>query len=145
MNEKYLSGLRKTDFIQKLSTKSLKYPSISLNKALKKIGYDSYDDYLKSYIWINKRNSYFKDSYSVKRCLICQSNNKHYHTPTVLHHLHYENLGNEKFSDFIPLCVNHHTYLHKLLNNLFIDKKYSIKLLKHIKRLNNCDFIPWLQ
>lgn len=46
-----------------------------------------------------------------KRCLVCRATRREIQ----LHHITYENLGNERYSDVIALCKLCHDNLHKWL------------------------------
>lgn len=80
-----------------------------LQERLTLLGYSNYQDYLSGKHWSNFRNSYTKSSLP-QFCLICKQTNAFFN----LHHLHYDSLGFEKFSDVIPLCSECHVKLHKL-------------------------------
>lgn len=66
------------------------------------IGYNSY---LKSKHWELLRNGLIKPN---DKCQICNEKK-----PLQLHHLTYENLGNEKPTDFLKLCDSCHKMAHK--------------------------------
>ena len=65
-------------------------------------------DYMDSYVWKNKRNHMVeKHNHTCQRC-----GNKRKDEYLNLHHLNYERLGCEKFSDVILLCMPCHTKEH---------------------------------
>jgi hypothetical protein len=80
----------------------------TLRQRLLSLGYGSYKEYLRSQHWFAFRKLYFAKSYNSHRCFCGLST-------VQLHHRTYERLGNERFKDVIPLCANHHGFLHKKL------------------------------
>jgi 5-methylcytosine-specific restriction endonuclease McrA len=88
--------------------------SITICNDTKEILY-SYDEYLKSLHWKILRQKYI-ETYGDK-CEICDNKGEQ------LHHLNYDNLGNEEFDDLMLLCSSCHYANHKLNdeeNNLLI-------------------------
>ena len=75
-------------------------------RRLKALGFNSYDEYLKSDHWKSKKDEY-RNSGLPQHCLVCK--NKNY----ALHHRSYVNLGDESLSDFVPLCKKCHNKVHK--------------------------------
>lgn len=67
---------------------------------------ESYDEYLKSNWWLQKRDYILQIRQKV--CLICGSKKK-----IVVHHLNYFNFRNERDRDLILVCWNCHTDIHK--------------------------------
>jgi len=65
-----------------------------------------YKKYLRSKEWRKKRKEVL-ELYG-NMCMMCGKFSKHLH----IHHLNYENLGNESLSDLIPLCRKCHKLLH---------------------------------
>lgn len=76
--------------------------------AVRKLGYQSYRDYLRSPAWralrIEHRNTYGET------CCLCEEKDKRTH----LHHLTYERVGNEQLTDLARLCGNCHRMIHTL-------------------------------
>lgn len=72
-------------------------------------GYLSYQEYLKSDIWKNKRTEIFI-LYDYK-CYVC-GDNKELHC----HHKSYDRVGKELNEDLVPLCKLCHDFLHWLCN-----------------------------
>lgn len=72
---------------------------------LKKLGYNSYNEYLKSNHWNNTKQKY-KQSNLPQKCIGCNNNNYE------LHHTSYARLGNELLTDFVPLCHKCHIKVH---------------------------------
>lgn len=72
----------------------------------KKLGFESYPDYLKSPQWKEKRQEY-KDAGLPFFCMFCQK-------PTpILHHVDYSKLGKEDVrKDIVPVCTDHHRLAH---------------------------------
>lgn len=83
------------------------------------LGFDSYADYLASPIWLDFRRRYFASGFP-KTCLVCNSRE------VTLHHITYRRLGNEKFSDVLPLCWPHHEAVHKWLRK----RRMSVELTR---------------
>lgn len=71
----------------------------------RRLGYKSYEDYLKSEHWKSVRETYESSGRSTK-CMICGSSDYQ------LHHIRYDNLGREPLDDLRPLCKRHHTDVH---------------------------------
>jgi hypothetical protein len=77
----------------------------------------NYKEYIKSHWWITRRNKYYQTHKRV--CQACLST-KH----TNLHHMLYEDLGNEKDEHLIPLCRECHEEYHAsygVKNNMIFD------------------------
>jgi len=71
----------------------------------KELGFKSYKDFLKSYIWQEKRKAIFiRRGNSCERC----NSNKNLQ----IHHLNYDNVGNENKNDVIILCKKCHEEEH---------------------------------
>ncbi len=70
------------------------------------MGYNKkYSKYLHTKEWVSKRNKIREER---KCCELCGSTDK-----LQVHHLTYENLGNEKDEDLMLLCENCHNLEHK--------------------------------
>ena len=84
------------------------------------LGFNTYADYLKSKHWKKIKRKYRTSNFT-QHCLICK--NKMF----ILHHLHYDNIGAELLTDFIPLCKKHHKELHKYLKlkGMYISQTYE--------------------
>ena len=77
-----------------------------LGNGLKRCGLPSYRSYLLSDSWRATRERY-RASKLPQGCWVC-------HVPNVdLHHRTYARLGNEKVTDLVPLCREHHDLLHE--------------------------------
>lgn len=106
--------------------------------------FNNYNDYLLSNHWYNKRKSYFK-TYE-KKCNHCGTD-KEIH----LHHLTYENIGNESFNDLMPLCKDCHSKEHDRLKKLkSLKKKYKPKNKKRKNKIKsktveckNCEYFKF--
>ena len=73
---------------------------------------EEYRKYLKSAKWKKKRIQAL--AYHGAECACCGSTNKIH-----IHHISYLNYpGNEKMTDLIPLCEDHHQLVHKLIAEL---------------------------
>lgn len=84
----------------------------------------SYKDYLKTKHWINKKIQFLKNHKN--ECSMCGRKN----CKLDLHHMTYENVGNEKLDDLVVLCNECHTKVHKNL-----DKFKDTTILKHLKEI----------
>lgn len=71
------------------------------NTILKELEYDSYEDYLKSKLWLDIRSEIFSKQ---KKCYLCNKKSK------VVHHYRYtkENLSGLSYDDMYALCHKHH-------------------------------------
>lgn len=67
----------------------------------------SYNNYIKSNEWTNRRNEYFTTH--AKMCLACSSVD----SPIHLHHGSYQCLGNEPDNHLFPLCNKCHEMFHR--------------------------------
>jgi len=68
------------------------------------LGFKSYNEYLLSDIWISKRDLLIKIR---KKCEKCGSEKN-----LCVHHLTYENVGDEKMEDLMVLCLKCHKEIH---------------------------------
>lgn len=82
------------------------------------LGFKSYHGYLKSPLWKAFRDRYHGDASTKKKCEVCGR------TQIQLHHTTYARLGEERFSDVMPLCQKHHREVHEWLedNNLPVER-----------------------
>lgn len=83
-----------------------------------------YKEYLKSNHWVKFRLKRLKE---IKCCELCKEVKPYYE----LHHLTYERLGNEKFSDVVALCNDCHKGIHKT------GSKITPKMIKTKKQKSN--------
>lgn len=74
----------------------------------KALGFDSYDEYLRSDHWIAFRRT-FKADPTMNACRVCGRKMPQYH------HINYECLGAETADDVVPLCGPHHKRIHKII------------------------------
>lgn len=79
----------------------------TLGQALRRAGYKSYAEYLRSDHWRDLRNRYYESKLS-SRCYVCGSRG------VDLHHKTYKRLGQEYLWDLVPLCRGHHQAAHDL-------------------------------
>ena len=77
-----------------------------LKNGLQRCGLRSYRRYLLSDYWRATRERY-RASRLPQGCWVCRAPN------VDLHHRTYARLGNEKVSDLVPLCREHHDQLHE--------------------------------
>lgn len=70
------------------------------------LGFESYQDYLESYLWKNKRDWIIQ--LANFKCQNCGSNKG-----LVVHHINYNSVGNESIEDVEVLCKKCHSEKHK--------------------------------
>lgn len=78
-----------------------------LDKKLKKLGHETYDQYISSAHWIKFKEEVL-DTLFYNGCIACD------YPLFDFHHLTYRRLGNECLSDVIPLCKRCHDAVHKV-------------------------------
>jgi 5-methylcytosine-specific restriction protein A len=76
------------------------YPS----NHLQALGFKSYSEYLNNPIWKSKRDFYIKRHPFCEKCKKVNS--------VLVHHLHYNNVGNESGRDLMALCKKCHNKIH---------------------------------
>jgi hypothetical protein len=76
----------------------------------KTLGFQTYDDYLKSDHWEGFKDRY-RSSNLPKTCAVCGSKR------IQLHHHTYERIGSESLEDVTPLCDRHHKWVHEWLDS----------------------------
>lgn len=74
-------------------------------KGWESLGFKSYQNYLDSDMWKDKKDMIFL--VKGKRCENCGSKKN-----LVIHHLHYETVGNESSKDVKILCIKCHNEVH---------------------------------
>ena len=93
-----------------------------LNSRLEELGFDFYDEYLKSDIWKDFKKRYratarpepgYRKPGLPQTCAVCSAPN------VDLHHKTYIRLGEERLTDVVPLCREHHDQLHEEGLDLF--------------------------
>lgn len=92
-----------------------------INDNARKAGYSSYEEYLLSVHWRDKKAEYY--SQEGKHCKVCGKKN----TVIQLHHKHYNSLGKEKISDLVSLCRKHHNIAHLKQNRNKYKGRLSIQ------------------
>ena len=102
----------------------------SFYNGLKKLGFTSYSDYLKSSHWQHIKGRYWKRKLP-KYCYICTDRHK-----LQLHHRTYKRLGAEWLSDLMFLCGKCHALVHKRLRDNKGDK--SLTLWNIAKEVRKC-------
>lgn len=75
------------------------------NYSWEAFGFKSYGEFLLSDLWKEKREWII--SCKGKKCEYCGSKNN-----LCVHHLHYENVGNESSKDVLVLCYDCHQKIH---------------------------------
>lgn len=73
----------------------------AIGPLLERIGFRSYDDYLRSWHWRQTRARWAESTY-LKGCALCGAPDYE------LHHTTYSRLGREALEDLWPLCRTHH-------------------------------------
>lgn len=84
-----------------------------------------YEDYLKSKEWKTKR-----EKIAQERNYICEKCKKQIIKGYHIHHINYDNFGNEKESDLMFLCKKCHEKIHHRENKAIKNIKMSVDLLK---------------
>jgi len=91
-----------TDKLRNISNEIYNY-----NITYKGEWFNRYNEYLLSEEWSRKRNLILKeDNYN---CCICGTEHD-----LQVHHIHYNNVGNEHLDDCITLCKHHHIQIHDM-------------------------------
>lgn len=83
---------------------------MKFSERLSKLGFDSYKSYLESDHWKEFRSRYLSSGMP-RACRVCNSRR------IELHHINYDRIGNEEFSDIMPLCAGHHEQVHAKLKS----------------------------
>lgn len=99
----------------------------TIRKPRKKKSRLNYKNYLQSEQWREKREMVFR--FNGRQCVHCGSE-KRLH----VHHVTYENLGNEKLEDLMVLCESCHAEEHKRLKKI---NKYNHRDKKEVKYKRN--------
>ena len=73
-------------------------------RPVKALGFNSYKEYLNSYLWKDKRNFIISLKPFCEKCKGKKS--------TQVHHLNYDSVTNENQSDLIALCRECHKKIH---------------------------------
>lgn len=99
---------------------------------LRELGFQNYNQYLKSQHWQNIRNRYYKSKLpkrinNICVCRVCEQDK-----PLSLHHRTYKNMGNERLNDLILLCSE----CHHLAHSIHDDNKKLKGTPKYNTRLN---------
>lgn len=91
---------------------------IRRNKLLKKLGFDSYQQFLASDKWREMKKTQYQDYVNGKACCFCGSNEEVH-----LHHAKYKkgNLDRAKVSGTLPVCAVCHLGIHTIEKMLDID------------------------
>lgn len=77
-------------------------------RSLKRLKFNSYNDYLSSSHWSDFKEKYRKSGRTMI-CAVCDR------SPIQLHHHDYRNIGHESIWDVTPLCRVHHEEVHEWL------------------------------
>ena len=100
----------------------------------------NYKSYLKSDTWLDKKRELERTE--IKMCWVCYAKKK----KLDVHHLTYNNLGNEKIDQLIYLCRIHHLKLSywkkKFPNKSDFDILIALKGKKHFKSIMGFWSVP---
>jgi 5-methylcytosine-specific restriction endonuclease McrA len=99
-----------------------------------------YAKYIRSEGWKQRRDK-FRTMWG-NECACCQSKEN-----LNVHHINYDNLGNEKLEDVVLLCKGCHIKAHKgkLRVWFFTEEEYeAFQKIKHIITDNLCDYITFV-
>jgi hypothetical protein len=99
---------------------------MTFKEQLSKLGFDSYDDYLRGEHWAAFKCAY-RESCRPLKCRVCGS------LKIEFHHINYDRLGNETLDDVVPLCGLHHEMVHDWLttHHKFVQKSW--KAIRELK------------
>lgn len=70
------------------------------------------DEYYKNVLWAAKKRRY-AEAFPDAGCFVCGRRDYQ------LHHLHYDNLGQEEWDELVPLCPDHHYVIEKYINQAY--------------------------
>lgn len=90
-----------------------------------RLGYATYEEYLKSPHWERFRRSYYASGRPSK-CSVCGDR------LVQLHHVTYRRLGRERFDDVVPLCRVHHQQVHNELANSGLDVSATHQVIREL-------------
>lgn len=96
----------------------------------------NYNSYIRSDKWKQKRNEFIK---KYKVCACCGSNEN-----LNVHHLSYDNLGNESDEDLLLLCSRCHKYVHKGKIKIFYMNDEQIEAFDKISDIIGDVFMEFL-
>ncbi len=74
---------------------------------IRALGFKNYKEYLQSSLWYQKREFFLKLNPKCKKCR---------KESTEVHHISYENIGNEGGRDLMALCRKCHKKIHGVKN-----------------------------
>jgi 5-methylcytosine-specific restriction endonuclease McrA len=124
-------NLENIPFYSKENRDNFKNNRINNSKLRNNIGSKDYynEVYLKSFEWKNKRENILKrDNY---KCVCCNSD------ATQVHHINYNNVYLENFTDLISVCYNCHQKIHFLGEVYFNNLKANFGILKYCNSCKN--------
>lgn len=98
---------------------------------LKIIGYDTYEEFLKSNYWVNTRNKLkYNPKYSA--CCVCKSSNQ-----VELHHTSYKWLGTkDELRVVFPFCQPHHKEVHNIAKQTGVSVRIASDYVRNNKSQN---------
>lgn len=95
---------------------------------LKRLGFDSYNAYLKSRHWKDLKIKY-ESSGRPRQCILCDR------LRYQLHHISYVRLGEETLNDLVPLCSGCHHKIHDFHKRRRTELHSIVKGLRKIGNL----------
>lgn len=90
-----------------------------LDEMVRPLGYQTYDDYLRSEWWSDTRRKFLDSEYVTRLgnsplCSVCGRPGC-WSVPLQVHHKTYQNLGNELMTDLLLVCIDCHYKIHRKL------------------------------
>jgi len=88
----------------------------------------NHKNYLQSEHWKRIKQAYMISN-RPKECWCCKTKDQ----PLDLHHLHYQNVGNEQLEDLELLCRTCHAEVHRVTDGLFCVRDHIVKAMEIVK------------
>jgi phage terminase large subunit GpA-like protein len=104
---------------------------ISLGHRIRNLGFNNYNEYLRSDHWNKIKRKYRMSRKRPQHCWCCGSKNN-----LQLHHKTYKRLGKEKLNDLLLICDECHSQLHNLVkrdNNMRLFTAASVMRSDNIR------------
>jgi 5-methylcytosine-specific restriction endonuclease McrA len=101
--------------------KQKKKSFISVPNVKKKVSVN-YKEYINSPEWESKKRKFYKSTFYHGHCEIC-----HRKLPLDIHHLSYDNLGNEPLTDLMAVCRECHKIIHLTGSKKILKRTYRVK------------------
>jgi len=102
---------------------------------LSKMGFSSYLDYIQSPIWVNLRAAYL--SIYPECCFVRDKKRESINGISILHHIYYGRLGEERNEDLTWICLSH-DLLHRCTSKIgkFSYRHFALKKLYQKTKLS---------